>query len=79
MVDNGHVPIYSLEFVGAFAVGAVGLMFGVALLSIAIRRREYWGLALFCAVPGVAVLAGAIVAFRFAFYVAHIKIKFHGG
>ena len=70
--DDGEVPIYTLEFIAAFAAGAVALMFGVALLSIAIRRREYPGLAVFCALPGVALLAGAVVAFRFAYLVTHM-------
>ena len=72
--DDGHVPIYGLMFFGALAVGAVLLMLGVAVLSIAIRRREYAILASFCAVPGVALLAAAVVAFRFAFSLMHLKI-----
>ena len=68
------MPIYGIMFFGALAVGAVLLMLGFAVLSIAIRRREYAILASLCAVPGIALLAAAVVVFRFAISLTHIKI-----
>jgi hypothetical protein len=68
--DRLEVSIFPILFLICLATGALTAFFGAALLAMAIRRRANSTLAVFCALPGVALLGVAVWAFR----VAHLFI-----